>query len=113
MYKYIAPITILGIFLIHSYKVQSELQQKEVQEYISIKELSELSEKKWGYERPLLDKAMITFFDWIIPGSFINKKESLKVFDALRDKAKTSNTEENNLLMHSINQEQSLNEKNH
>lgn len=79
IFKYIVPVTILGIFLFYSYSVQSELQKKEEQTYISLKELSELAEKTSGVQLSFLDKSMITIMDWIIPGSFINKNESLKL----------------------------------
>lgn len=79
IYKYIAPITILIIFFVHSYSVQTKLQQKEKQIYISLKEFSELAEKTRGIELPFLDKAMIAVIDWILPGAFINKNESLKL----------------------------------
>jgi hypothetical protein len=78
---YVAPLTILGIFLFHSYNVQSELAKSEPQEYISLKELSEIAQEKGNYELSFLDKISITIFDWIVPGRFINKGESLKVLD--------------------------------
>ncbi|HHU0101977.1 TPA: hypothetical protein ACT9MP_002680 [Legionella pneumophila] len=78
-YKYLAPIAIIGIFLFHSYSVQSKLEKKEKQTYITVKELSELAAKTYGVEPTVLDKTVITFIDWILPVSFINKNESLKL----------------------------------
>ncbi|HAU1733487.1 TPA: hypothetical protein F8A29_11290 [Legionella pneumophila] len=77
--KYIIPLTIIGLFGYHSYSVQSKLNQKEKQTYISLKELSEIAAKIHGVEPPFLDKVMITIVDWFIPIPFINKNESLKL----------------------------------
>ncbi|HGC5942416.1 TPA: hypothetical protein ACIZCU_003291 [Legionella pneumophila] len=77
--KYIIPLTIIGLFGYHSYSVQSKLNQKEKQIYISLKELSEIATKIHGVEPPFLDKVMITIVDWFIPIPFINKNESLKL----------------------------------
>jgi hypothetical protein len=79
MYKYIVPIAIISIFIFHSYSVQSKLEQKETQTYITIKELSELAAKTRGVEPTFLDKAVIAIIDWFIPVAFINKNESLKL----------------------------------
>jgi hypothetical protein len=79
MYKYIVPIAIISIFISHSYSVQSKLDQKEKQTYITIKELSELAAKNRGVEPTFLDKAVIAIMDWLIPVAFINKNESLKL----------------------------------
>ncbi len=79
MYKYIVPIAIISIFIFHTYSVQSKLEQKEKQTYITIKELSELAAKTRGVEPTFLDKAVIAIMDWFIPVAFINKNESLKL----------------------------------
>lgn len=79
MGKYIVPIAIISIFIFHSYSVQSKLEQKEKQTYITIKELSELAAKNRGVEPTFLDKAVIAIMDWLIPVAFINKNESLKL----------------------------------
>ncbi|HHF7349641.1 TPA: hypothetical protein ACPSKE_002851 [Legionella feeleii] len=77
--KYIVPLTIIGLFGFHSYSVQSKLEQKEKQTYITLKELSEIAAKTHGVETPFLDKVLITIVDWFIPLPFINKNESLKL----------------------------------
>ncbi|HIF0232305.1 TPA: hypothetical protein ACXYK5_002223 [Legionella pneumophila] len=77
--KYIVPLTIIGLFGFHSYSVQSKLEQKEKQTYITLKELSEIAAKTHGVEPPFLDKVMISIVDWFIPAPFINKNESLKL----------------------------------
>lgn len=79
MCKYIVPIAIISIFIFHSYSVQSKLEQKEKQTYITIKELSKLAAKNRGVEPTFLDKAVIAIMDWFIPVAFINKNESLKL----------------------------------
>ncbi len=82
--KYIIPLTIIGLFGYHSYSVQSKLNQKEKQTYISLKELSEIAAKIHGVEPPFLDKVMITIVDWFIPIPFINKNESLNCWPNIK-----------------------------
>lgn len=77
--KYIVPIAIIGLFGFHSYSVQSKLEQKDKQTYITLKELSEIAAKTHGVEPNFLDKVMITIVNWFIPAPFINKNESLKL----------------------------------
>lgn len=91
LYKYIVPVTILTIFLYHSYSVQSELQQKEEQTYITLKELSELAEKTRGIELPFWDKAMFSILDWFIPVAFVNKNETLKLLTKYKNEGTLKN----------------------
>lgn len=81
-FKYIIPLSIIGLFCFYSYSVQSELDKKEKQSYITLKELSEIATQTSGVEPHILDKVLINIVDWIIPLPFINKNESLRLLTA-------------------------------